>query len=91
MFTFLTSCLGMKIKVRHRQTAASNHLTSLWVVQGFFAFEAPMIFRTIFAVITTFMSSKLKSRFHVAGSDYSLLKDAMKVPSSSPRLPCVFR
>ena len=43
-------------------------------LKGQYMFEVPMIIRTVMTFITTFMSSKIRSRYHMAGNDYSILK-----------------
>jgi hypothetical protein len=58
-FTFLTSCLGMKVK-------------------GLFVFEAPMLVQGIFTILSAFMSTKLRSRFHLGGKNYSILQEHFK-------------
>ena len=71
VFTFATACLGMKIKVtidpwswtaRCRRLSIPP-LTGTWCGQGFYFIEVPLVLRTIFTLMTAFMSAKVRSRF----------------------------
>ena len=43
-------------------------------LKGQYMFEVPMVIRTVMNIITSFMSKKVRSRYHTGGNDYSILR-----------------